>query len=382
MGKKHILVVTVSLFVAMIDLVLLQSIVHVLPETTLNGMIPAEERPALTLNSWLGGQLQSAFESWFNGRLGFRGYFVKTDNEINYLLFNEIHQNTAVKIVVGNNGYLFEKNYIDSSIGKDHRPLRELEQTVADVKQLSHLLAARGIPLVLLIAPTKTSFYPEQIPAALIASTSEPNPPTNYDQMLPLLSASDVDYVDIRDYFLRQRSSSPHPLFARGGSHWTLYGSCLVVRQVLTHVNSRLRAARGLPDCDDVDLLAMPRSEDRDLADLTNLWSARRFHQELAYPRFGVPVNNHIDLLMVGDSFGRRFLKSAFDSGSISDYDFYYYFNTDINSRNIAVPVSKDRDFLRHEILRRDLVIIEAHEAGLGGVGFGFIPAALTALMD
>ena len=380
MEKKKIIKITVVSFLAIIYIVLFQSFFHLLPEVSLRGVILTGGQPRLSIKNWFNGKFQTAFESWFDSNLGLRGYFVKTDNEINYRLFDEIHQKTQQKIIVGERNNLFEKNYIDSFVGRDHKSFDELQQRVADLKKLQDALSERGIDFVFLVAPSKATFCPENMPSQFLEDTSEQNQIGNYDQVLPLLSINNINYVDARYFLLEQKSSSKYPLFSKSGTHWTQYGSCLVVEKVLAEVNDKFENNYALPDCEDIEISVTPRKEDKDLADLANLWSARQFYQPLAYPRFDQPVFNDINLLMVGDSFSWAFLKNIFESGAVRDYNFYYYFNSDYNSQNISVPVNKDNNFLKQEILKRNLVIVEANDAGLGDIGFGFVSSALNAL--
>lgn len=383
MKKEKIIFTTVLIFLATIYLSLIQSIFHIFKEPTLVGLTKKINRPHFSLTSWFDKSFQDGFEKWWDNRLGLKGYFVKTDNQINFWLFREIHQKTNQKIIVGKDNYLFEKNYIDSLIGRDYQSIEKIREKVKKLKTLQELLARRGISFVLLIAPSKASFYPEYIPSYLISETSEKNPVTNYEKVIPELLENKINYFDGHEYLLSQKKTSQYPLFAKSGTHWTRYGSCLVAQKVFQQAGKQFNKNYKTADCDNVAIFLKPQEEDTDLADLSNLWFPKIFYQTLAYPKFpkNEPVLNDINFLMVGDSFSWGFLKNVVGSRLVNDYNFYYYFNTDYDYSNQTKEIDKsDMGNLRQEILKRNLVIIEANDASLGNIGFEFVDAAISAL--
>jgi len=362
-----------------------QTIFHLFPEPKLIGFTKLVDAPKFNLTDWFNGKFQTRFEAWLDNYLGFRGYFVKTDNELNYLLFKENHQKTEQKLIIGRDNYLYEKNYIDSSIGRDYRPLNELNERVKSLKILQDKLEKHSIGFILLISPSKASFYPEYIPPALIEKTIEPNPKTNYERVLPLIKENKINYIDARELFLNQKGVSQYPLFPRSGTHWTRYGSCLIMQRLLIEDGRQLNDKYNIPDCSNIKLNSVPQGEDRDLADLSNLWYSKMFYQELAYPIFAKASAslNDIDMLMIGDSFGWGILRNLRGSWAVKNFNFYYYFNSDYDYNNVSNPINKDdSNHLKQEILKRNLVVIEANEAALNDIGFGFIDSAITALKD
>ncbi len=383
--QKLTIYFVISLFLIILFLPVTQGVFHFFPEEELFGITEKTKRPTFSFSGWINKTFQKDFETWIDGKLGLRGFFVKTDNEINYLLFNEIHQKTGTRLIVGEDNYLFEYNYIETYLGKDYEKTSILRKRVEELKRLQDILKEKGIALIFLMSPSKASFYSEHIPRELVFDTAKENPETNYKRILPILEENKINYFDSLNFFLEKKENTDYPLFSKSGTHWTRYGSCLVLEKLIEETSNQLNSNFLIPDCSNVDISSIPKYEDRDLADLSNLWYKKMFFQDLAYPQFQYdPENiNDIRLLMIGDSFSWGILSNIRESGAMIDYNFYYYFNSDYNNRNIIVtPVTDDKEVLKEIILSKNLIIIEATETALNNVGFGFIETAIDAFSE
>ena len=86
-------------------------------------------------------EIPERIETWLKQNIGFRGTFVKTDNQINFSLFNEFSRSHPRKIILGKDKQLFEEPYIDAfnrisvlsedEIGKKGRALKLLQERLA-----------------------------------------------------------------------------------------------------------------------------------------------------------------------------------------------------------------------------------------------------------
>jgi len=382
MKNKRIYYITIIIFFLTISLPLFQTFFDILPEPSLIGFTEEIVTPSFNFTDWFNGSFQASIKNWYDQDLGLKSYLVKTDNEINYLLFNEIHQKTSSKIIIGKEDYLYEDNYIKSYIGRDYKDTKILEERIKNLKIIQDLLRERKIAFVFLIAPSKASFYPEYIPPELIYKTIDPDPATNYNRIIPILDKENINYIDGRDFLLNKKYSSQYPLFSKSGTHWTRYGSCLMTNEIMKEASNQLHEELILINCDDVMISPEPKFEDRDLADLANLWSDNSFLQELAYPKKSVSEEflNDVSLLQIGDSFSWGILNNLKKGKIVKDYNFYYYFNSDYDYQDNVFDINKNLEVLRESILEKQIVVIEANEASLKDVGFGFIDAGIEAL--
>jgi len=83
---------------------------------------------------------------------------------------------------------------------------------------------------------------------------------------------------------------------------------------------------------------------------------------------------------MIGDSFSLGILNNFKYGKVITYYHLYYYFNSDYDIANNSKQVIRDNVILKEAILQNDLIIIEANEASLKDIGFGFIEAGIEVL--
>jgi len=276
MSNKIIYSSTISLFFLIITLPFLQTVFGFLPEARLIGFTKDVDLPSFSLSAWYDKSLQTGIEDYFDQNLGLKGALIKTDNQINFSLFNEIHQKTNSKIIVGGEDYLFENNYIKSYIGRDYREVEILEERIISLAKLQEQLTEAGKAFVFLIAPSKASFYKEHIPPELIYRTADKDPENNYERIIPLLNKYKINYFDGREYLLAKKEDSPYPLFPKGGTHWTRYASCFVSNEIIQEAGIQLNKEFVFSDCNDVDVSGEPSHEDGDLIDLANLWNKKR----------------------------------------------------------------------------------------------------------
>ena len=76
-------VIFVLLFIPILQMQF--SVVNVKP---LNGAIKSVERPNINFSSWFSEDFQSQAEKYLNQIFGFRNWFVRLNNQVNYSLFN------------------------------------------------------------------------------------------------------------------------------------------------------------------------------------------------------------------------------------------------------------------------------------------------------
>lgn len=360
------------IFLIILYLPLAQAVFHFAPEPELYGAIIPAEKPILSFKNWLDGDLQKKAENFYDQKIGFRNALIKTDNQFNYWLFNETYQKTQSPLIIGKENYLYEKNYLETFLGRDLILNEQLEDRIKNLKKLQDRLKEQKIPFLFIIAPIKTSVYPEYLPKKYLAMPTDLN---NYTQIILLLEKYKINYWDGRAYFLENKSSSPYPLFPKGGTHWSYYGACLADYEILTE----LKLKSNLINCAEVNIENSPQGRDKDLAELINLWNIYNFNEKLAYPKNNPELRekSNLNALIVGDSFVWNLLNYF----NFKSYDFYYYFNS-----NSALPkkesseIKKDPNNLKEAILKHNLVIIEASESALNDIGFGFINSALNAL--
>ena len=378
---KTFLLVAAILFSLVLALPLVQMATGFPPDYPLAGVETTATRPATGWAAWWNGTLQPDFDGWINQRIGLRGWLVRTANQLNYVLFRELPRRSGTQVLLGRDGMLYEKVYVDAYNQSGHRLGKELRNISASTKRLQDRLAADGIAFLLVIAPSKAEIYPEFLPPEADVA-GRPTRRSNYENFVKYLRADGVNLVDAHELFLQWKTAPGAPrLFANGGTHWNEYGAARVVAEIAR----RLRAATG-KDLPTVEIVGAATNrtivgEDNDLGELVNLWSGRPLAGPQVHPVVDVRPGAHLpDVLFVGDSFVFTLTNFMDRHGLYRKRNTYYYYNREYFWPAAPnAPLDKRQLDLLAEVRGRDAVVIEVGEYWLPRVGFGFVRDMLRA---
>ena len=380
---KAFLTIAASLFVLLLLLPLIHALTGWPPDLPLQGVENEVSPPDLRGNAWWEGTLQPDIDAWLNRHIGLRGRWVRLANQINYSFFRELPRGEGTKVVLGREGFLFEKVYVDEFRRAGQSPEAKLREASASVRRLQDRLAADGIAFLLVIAPSKAEIYPEYLPEEADAA-GRPNRRSNYENLIGFLRQDGVNLVDAHELFLEWKREAGTPLlFAHSGTHWNHYAAARVIEQV----TGRLRELTGK------DLPATPvvgsetnqliMGSDNDLGDLANLWSRQQLAGPQIHPlRENQPGTYRPDILFVCDSFGTQLTALMTRSKLYRQQDTYYY-----NKRHFFWPRPRPSHLepgqtnpdLLLDLQGRDAVVVVEVEYFLPEIGFGFVDELLRA---
>jgi SGNH hydrolase-like domain, acetyltransferase AlgX len=165
----------------------------------------------------------------------------------------------ASLVIVGKDGWLFALR--DFSLGC--RPTVPVSRAVARWRRLLSIVHASGRKAVLVVAPDKSSIYPEQLPATFKYSRCGP---AGQDQLLRRLDAAGSSgIVSLRRPLAQAKAANAQPLYYRTDTHWTSAGALTLTEQTLPRLRRTLRVAPGE---------AVPGPEQRVTGDLSRLLGA------------------------------------------------------------------------------------------------------------
>jgi len=378
---KRFLYVAAVFFVAVLCLPLFQMLTGLPPDYPLTGVENTSTRPSHSLTAWWNGTLQSEFDSWLNQRIGLRGLLVRTANQINYSLFRELPQRSGTQVLLGENGFLYEKVYIDSYNQEGKRPEEELRHVSMSTRRLQDRLAKDGIAFLLVIAPSKAEIYPENLPGTADVE-GRPGRRTNYENMIGILKEDGVNLVDAHDLFLQWKKKPGTPLlYTKGGTHWNQYGAARIIARMTEELKELI--GKDIPTMQVVGAVTNRTivGSDNDLAELLNLWSGRPLAGPQIHPVMETTPGTHLpDLLVVGDSFIFTLTNQMDGEGVYRKRDTYYYYNRHFFYPELPnLPLDKRQLDLLQELQGRDAVVIEVGEYWLPRIGFGFVKDLLRA---
>ncbi len=380
MKDKKIFIIAANIFIA---IVLIQTYLRPIKDMILSGAEKKAVPGVPAVSDVITGKFQNSIETWLKQNIGFRGTFVKTDNQINFSIFNEFSRSHPRKILLGKDKQLFEEHYIDAFNKKNSQPASTLQKKADALKELQEKLAARNVKFLLLVSPSKATIYPEYLPEKYILRHAV-SKKDNYQIIMPMLKQNGVNVLDGRELFLEMKKNGIPQLFPSSGSHWSLYGGYLFGTRLIVKMEQLL--GRHLVHMPAKKLIPSrePMGLDKDVARLGNLLFTRSLFTEYIYPETypGAQAGSYRpDILMLGDSFCWNIIPYLESNKVFSRLNFYYYFNTDHSFPDKKhAPIDRTRVNWNRDVFNRDIILIEINEIALEEVGYGFLETALSAL--
>jgi len=380
--KEWILRLIIALAVLLLFIPEVQMKFHLVSETPLVGVVDDVSRPTLTRGTWFDGSFQTVFTEWFEHRFGFRSYLIKTDNEINWRLFDSVSAKTHTRLVRGLGSYLFEYAYIDEYVRRPFISDEILHTRAEQLARAYRLLKNQGIAFLFVISPSKASIYPEYIPPAYRLDENIEQRRA-YDRFLLLLDELSVPYVDGHAILAEVKAQGIYPVFAKGGTHWNYYSACVVVDGIIKELEVQNYTIYRHTQCDPPMVDTTPIGTDKDLEELLNLWDASSFQSLAPHPSLVVkkPRDDHEPrILFVGDSFSHT-LRRIMNGRTTNHSELLYYFERRmVYDDGVESSRTDDVRDVERNFGNTDAVIVEINESSIEEIGFGFLEYLADAL--
>ena len=334
--------------------------------------------PSFSMQGFADESFQRHFDRWFQDHIGFRGHFIRTDNQLNLSLFSEMSSNYGSPLVLGSQNTLFEKLYQDDFNQENRISGAKVDALAEKIARAAKLLNARGVPLLIMLSPSKTTVYREDIPRRYIDERVDRSN-SNYDLLGSALRKHGVPFFDGVAFTLQLKATSPYRVFPKSGTHWSQHTSCLVVEQLTARLATLLQKQLHSPRCNPPELRQIPEPFDRDLADLSNIWNVSRFFTELPYPPPQQPASEHPELyqprlIFIGGSFLWTIFRSFEQSEIYSERTLLYYFKRAFHfPSGSSNPISAKQYNWQQQLPGIDAVVLEINEANIHQAGGGSI---------
>jgi hypothetical protein len=373
MNTLRVLYPVLMLF--MLSLPALSYLVPLHKSIKLAGEVSNLEPVTLSLDTIMSGSYQSYLEERFKKNAPLWHMLVRTDHEISLQLFGEISHDRSSTLALGGNDTLFERSYINSYNRIREVPEDILISRVRELQELQQRLQALGKKMVVIISPAKTTLYPELIPERALV----PNREHRRDLLSSareLLHTHGITTVDGSALFTAAQSESPHKLFAKGGTHWTQYGACLVLEELYRTLDAELK-------CTVTGVREGPGPSDKDIAKLANVWSIKRF-VEPSSPKVAMQIikpPSQKTLFLEGTSFSWQLRRLINENDAFNLVDFYYYSSRQFLNRERKGKVIPPHLFEWNALIdARDLYVFEINESVIDDVGHASLSQLLAVM--
>ncbi|MDD2637033.1 MAG: hypothetical protein PHW82_16185 [Bacteroidales bacterium] len=334
----------------------------------LKGAVINAEKPSFKLKSWFSGDYQEKYEKYTNDNIGFRPWFVKLYNQIQFSMFNEA---TARGVIRGKDDYLYEINYIKAYNGDDFIGSVEIIENVKNIKWLQDKLSELNKTLLVCVAPGKGSFYPEYFPDNMKKPLSDS---TNYKQYIDNFKKYQVNHIDMNKWFSEIKDTSRYILYPKYGIHWSYYGMLLATDSLINYIEVNRNILMPHLEFTKMRSTSKLKYTDYDIAEGMNLLFQMK-SEPMCYPEIKFTGTEHSikpKTLVVSDSF----YWSMFNIGigkDVFSYGGFWFYNKQIYPESFNSPLSVDEIDLVQKVLENEVVILMSTEANLPKFSWEFI---------
>lgn len=146
----------------------------------------------------------------------------------------KLNDRTFGFVVMGKNGWMFFLG--DHTLGNYQQTIKwnkkELDGLVQGLEDLNNRLKSRGGTLLVVLAPDKSTIYPQFMPDEIPVIGKN----SLYDQLLNRLeSQSNVRVIDLRPDLIE--ASQTQQVYYKTDSHWNMYGGYVAFNRILQELS-------------------------------------------------------------------------------------------------------------------------------------------------
>ena len=322
----------------------------------------------LTIQNWNSGVYQNQHEKVFQQKLRIRPVLVRINNQIRFLIQKDV---SAANVVYGKNGYFFERHYIWTYYGLDFKGADSIRTKMNDLKTVIDFLETKNIKFLLVLAPGKAEFMPENIPDEFNNDKKKTN---NYQIYKQLCSKLNISYIDFNSYFRQMKDTIHYPLYTKGGTHWSIYGSYLAIDTIIKKIEHLLQ--KDLPDYNYplYQVTKKMRRSDHDIANAANLlWY--KHNQVVLYPYLQISDTNQKfkpNIAVIADSYYWTIVNNGIQRLFFNNFSFWYYFKENHTSKPDSPKMLSEIPDLKSEIESKDILVFLITDGNLREFSWGF----------
>lgn len=358
-APKHHIIQFVCI-IAVLTTIVLQGFSHVVKMKPLEGVVSKEKTVDLNWKTYLDGSFQDYLTEHAKRNTGFREFFIRNYNQICYSCFGKFNN---VNVIVGKDGELFTKMYIDDMTGQRIKNYyitidsakAAARENVKTTLRLMDTLKQHGTDFLFIFTPSKTAVYPEYLPEPYCDQTSDFS---LIDYYIELFKENNIPHIDFHNYFKHIKNTFPYPLYSKYGTHWAFSTIPMVTDSILRMMEAI--SGKRLPSIEVTDMNVTTKyfHQDRELEGQFNLLFPLS-KPAIPNPKFILTDTIGKDkpnLVAIADSYFVAFEKTpfldAFSSWNYLKYNEYVISsNPNYNWKKISIlpeayQILEDADFV------------------------------------
>lgn len=184
-------------------------------------------KPVVEVDTIMSGDFQHMFDDWYLENFPYRYYFIKAYNSIMFCLKQENN-----RIIVGENGYLYGEDYIDSYTKESEWEGRD-ESYMSYAEKVSYIqdyLNCLGKKFIYIVSPSKAVVYPEYIPNEYMKLCREDRM-SNLEYEMLAFEQYGVEYINANLDMYELKSKGIQPYYKQG-IHWNCVASSIFLKRV------------------------------------------------------------------------------------------------------------------------------------------------------
>ncbi|HJN05747.1 MAG TPA: hypothetical protein QF480_03955 [Bacteroidales bacterium] len=226
-GIKEIFVSVTFMVILIFPMV--DSVFHFVPEKEIRENRALKLKPELDWSDI--DNFPEEFDKYYTDNFDFRNQFLLFNSRLKIQLFNVPPVNS--KAIIGDDGWMYLiKNMKDVYLGKNIADTNKLKRYSDIFNYRKKYLDSIGCAYYIVIAPVKTSVYPEYLPL------SQRNLPQTSltDQLINLLDTiEELNIVDLRPIF--RDSKGDIRMYHKTDTHWNAYGSYVAYKAIMNVIS-------------------------------------------------------------------------------------------------------------------------------------------------
>ncbi|MCQ2609734.1 MAG: hypothetical protein MJ151_02955, partial [Lachnospiraceae bacterium] len=197
-------------------------------QNNLSGVEYKVATPSFTIEGFIDNTYQDNVDKYLEQNLPGKDIAVNFRNQLLYDMF-KISPHKSIDIGVDDT--LFFEETIDYYCHGLYNVSDEyMDNLMSKFEELNNICDETGKKLVIVLTPTKPRYYEDKIPTfdKMMVDINKVygKDPVSYDKFREKLEKSNILYFDSIDYINKNRDkldTKEHPLWMKGGHHWTMY---------------------------------------------------------------------------------------------------------------------------------------------------------------